>query len=697
MGRSGGGPNSILIVHFQLIKGELMRKIFLFICLLGALMMACSALTPQQPSTQQAPTVPVPQTPASDESSSIAAKLKELGGTACEENPDFTCVTIQVPLNHFDPANTETLDVVFAVSPATGKRLGMFVQAFPGGPGGEGISTGGLNWFSDAILEHYDIVYFDQRGIGLSDPLSCPKAYEANFMDYLNSSDHAGLEGYDTPAEQQQAVEDARTYAQNCVTEIGIDPAKLAFFGTDQVAEDIDAFRAAIGDEKFMMYGVSYGTAVAETYAAAHPEHLSGLVLDGTIDLTLTGEEGALSQEKAFDKVLVATLKSCNEDEACAADMGGDALAVYDKLAKQISKNPLKYEFPLPSGEKVKRTFTFNQWEYTTAYQLYSLSGRMLYLRALAAANHGNFIPMARLAYQQLTLDPATFEYLGDPTFSDTMFLSVLCTDDSFFAGTQEEKIAQTIAAGQASNGTVPRLDGSVYTGLSCAFWPSSPTQVLTTKPLVAEGVTTFVLNATLDPATPFEEGKAVYGNLADGYHLYVEGGRHSIYGFGYDCPDKYISDFMVDGTLPPKREMICKEWGTDVVTRDYQPLIEAKASAYPDVLKTFQAIDNEIQLQPEYFYGSFTEDVTVTCPYGGTFTFGASDAGEAYTFEKCAYTQDFALTGSGDNNYDSGIVTFKTQVSGSKEGSLVYTNNAADGTSSVTGDYGGEQIDLSE
>ena len=164
-------------------------------------------------------------------------------------------------------------------------------------------------------------------------------------------------------------------------------------------------------------------------------------------------------------------------------------------LPNRFQKKPLAYEFPLPSGEKVKRTFTFNQWEYTAAYQLYSLSGRMLYLRALAAANRGDFIPMARLAYQNLTVDPATFEYIGDDTFSDTMFLSVLCTDDSFFSGTQEEKIAKTIEAGQASNGTVPRLDGSVYTGLSCAFWPSSPKEVVTTEPLVAEGVTTFVLN----------------------------------------------------------------------------------------------------------------------------------------------------------------------------------------------------------
>jgi len=670
-----------------------MKKLLVFMLILGILSMACQTLMPT-PTATEVPVIETTEPNAVDDG--ITAKLEELGGTTCEENPDFTCVTIQVPLNHFDAANTETLDVVFAVSPATGERFGMFVQAFPGGPGGEGISTGGLGWYSDAILEHYDIVYFDQRGIGLSNPLSCPVAYEANFMDYLNASDQAGLEGLDTPAEQQQAIDDTRTYAENCVAEIGIDPAKLAFFGTDQVAEDIDSFRAAIGDEKFMLYGVSYGTAVAQTYAAAHPDRLLGLVLDGTIDLTLNGEEGSLAQEKAFDKVLVATLNACNEDEVCAADVGSDAVAVYDKLAKQISENPVKYKFPLPSGETVERTFTFNQWEYTTAYQLYSLSGRMLYLRALAAANRGDFIPMVRLGYQNLTLDPETFEYLGDDTFSDTMFLSVLCTDDSFFSGTQEEKIAQTVEAGQASNGTVPRLDGSVYTGLSCAFWPSSPTEVVTTEPLVAEGVTTFVLNATLDPATPFEEGKTVYENLANGYHLYVEGGRHSIYGFGYDCPDQYISDFMVDGTLPPQREILCEEWGTDVI-RAYEPLMKKNAGDYTDVLETFQAIDGEIQLQPEYFYGYFEEDVTVACPHGGTFTFGPGDAGEAYTFENCEYTQGFALSGSGSYNYDTGILTFDTQVSGTKEGNLVYTNNYADGTSSVTGEYGGEQIDLSQ
>jgi hypothetical protein len=272
----------------------------------------------------------------------------------------------------------------------------------------------------------------------------------------------------------------------------------------------------------------------------------------------------------------------------------------------------------------------------------------------------------------------------------------VLCTDDSFFSGTPEERIDRIIEAGQASNGTVPRLDGSVYTGLYCAYWPSSPADVVETASLLAEGVPTFVLNATLDPATPFEEGKKVFENLADGYHLYVDGGRHSIYGWGFDCPDTYITDFMVDGALPDQREIVCEDWG-DAVIRAYEPRILENASDYPDPLEIFWAIDGEIQLQPEYFYSYFEEDTPVSCPYGGSFTFGPSDVGKAFTFEDCAYTKGFIMTGSGSYDYDNGLFSIEAEVSGDKAGTLTYTSDANDGTISVSGTYGGETIDLSD
>lgn len=667
-----------------------MKKLFVFGLLLSVVSLACQTLMPTPTNS-----IPPSESPVIV-SSSITPKLEEMGGAACEETPELTCVTLQVPLNHFDEANAETIGVVFGVLPASGERYGMYIQAFPGGPGGEGISSAYLDYFSGAVLEHYDIVFYDQRGIGLSNPLECPAAYEKDYIRYLTEVDDNGEEGYDTPEEQQAAINGAKKYIEDCVAEIGIDPAKLAFFGTDQVAEDLDSFRAAIGDDKIWMYGVSYGTAVAQTYAYAHPDRLAGLILDGTINMTLTGEESALSQEKAFDKVLLAILDACNDDEACSADMDGkDAVAVYDELASKVADAPIAYEFPLLNGEKAKGTFTFNQLEYTTAYQLYSLTGRMIYLKALAAANKGDLVPMLRLMYENTLIDPATYDYLGDPTFSDTMFLGVLCTDDTYFSGTTEERIAQTIEAGQASNGTVPRIDGSVYTGLSCAFWPASPKETVKREPLVLEGVPTFVLNATLDPATPFEEGQFVYQHLADGYHIYVEGGVHSIYGWGYECPDNLITAFMTDGTLPAQRETVCKDWESEPYSH-YVPNLPGNVSDFSDPMEMMVALDDNFYYMPEVYYGDWEGNKTIACTYGGTLSLALVDDGPSYKFDQCAMMPGLAVTGSGAYNSNLGIFTMNVDIGGKKTGRLDYTYNYQTSTATLTGEFDGKTVNLS-
>jgi pimeloyl-ACP methyl ester carboxylesterase len=551
-----------------------MKRLSLYILLFSIFALACNALSNPQPLIQTPKLTPSPDTEIAPASPSeapaivmdISERLQELGGKRCAGNPAFICVGITVPLDHFDPTNPETIEVVFAVSPAKGERKGMYVQAFPGGPGGEGISYASTSFPSPRVGSHYDIVFFDQRGVGLSNPLECKKAYASYFLRYLNTDDTVGEEGYDTPEEQQTAIQTAQSFVDDCVAEIGIDPAKLKFFNTDQVAEDIESFRQAIGIDKFMLYGVSYGTSVAQTYARAHSNHLSGLILDGTQDTTLTGDELAFSQWEAFNMVLLEVFKACDSDPKCSAGMDGNSQAAYDELAQELAKAPIPYEFPGGSGEKVQKLFTFNMLDFTAAYQLYSLNGRWELMRALASAKGGDLVPMARLFYDKANIDPATGEYVGDANFSDTMYYIVWCSDDAYYSGNSEERSAKLIEAGQKLNGLTPRLDLDVFPlGLTCSLWPGAPTVPEVVEPLRAEGVPTFVLNATLDPATPFHEGKTVFENLDNGYHLYVEGGLHGIYGWGQACPDRYIENFLLNGTLPEQREIVC-DWGDAVI-----------------------------------------------------------------------------------------------------------------------------------
>ncbi len=554
-----------------------MKRFIAYLLVLSILSLACKTLDnlqsqtgrPTDISNTETARVSPTQAPAAESLFMIAdmeEKLKELNGEPCRGNADFTCVTITVPLDHFDPANSETIDVVFAVSPARGERKGMYVQAFPGGPGGEGIAYASPFYFPDSIVDQYDIVFFDQRGVGLSDPLECKNAYASYFLQFLTTNDSTGEEGYDTPEEQKTAIQNAKSFVDECVVEIGIDPAKLKFFTTDQVAEDIEAFRQAIGDDKFMLYGVSYGTSVAQMYARAHSDRLLGLILDGTQNTTLTGDQIAFSQMEAFNKVLLEVFKACDADAGCSRGMPDGSQAAFDELAEKLADAPIPYEFPLSSGGKEKRFFTLNMFDFTTSYQLYSPTGRMEFMRAVASALDGDMLPLVRLYYDKANIDARNEQYEGDPNFSDTMYFIVWCSDDSYYSGTSEERGARLMQEGEKLVGLVPRLELDVFMlGLTCAFWPSAPTGPEVVEPLRAEGVPTFVLNSTLDPATPFHEGKTVFENLDNGYHLYVEGAGHSIYGYGFSCPDQYIEDFLIDGTLPEQRETVC-DWGDTVI-----------------------------------------------------------------------------------------------------------------------------------
>ncbi len=497
--------------------------------------------------------------------SDIKPLLKKLGGQACPEKDDLICAKIKVPLDHFGFDRTRTIEVVFAVHPAVGERYGMFMQATPGGPGGEGIGSADFSYLPKSILEHYDIVYFDQRGLGLSNPLSCPQAYEKDFVGNLNADDTAGLEGFDTLQEQQILIKDTRAFVNECITEMGIASADFAYYGTDQVAEDIESFRKLISDDKMWLYGVSYGTIVSQTYAAAHGDHLAGLILDGTADLTATGEESFISQEQAINEVLLEVLKACNADVVCAQDFDGNAISAYDEFAERVSKKPIPYFYKLQSGGSDKREFTFNQLEYTMTAQLYAISTRTDFLHALAKARNGDMKLMADLYYASATLDTETLTYLGDETFADAAYIFVNCADWSFYNGTPEERVKKIIGKGQDSNGLIPRGEGQIYFGLYCAYWPQTSSQPVRAQPLVLKNVPVLVLNATLDPATPFHEGKAVAERLDNGYHVYVDGGVHAIYGWGNECPDKIVEDALIHNKFPAQREVVCK-WNPAII-----------------------------------------------------------------------------------------------------------------------------------
>jgi pimeloyl-ACP methyl ester carboxylesterase len=581
--------------------------------------------------------------------------LEDLDGELCPDS-DFTCVTIEMPLDHFEPEDERTIPVTFAVMPASGDMTGVFVTA-TGGPGTSGIASADsyTEALNPAIPESYDIVFFDQRGVAQSGGLSCPAAAAAYYR-----IDGTSSVGFD----EEALAAGAATFANDCVAEMG-DPEMLPYLGTDQVAADLDLFRETFGYDQIVLYGESYGTQVSQTYAAAYADSLSRLILDGTVDLTLEGLAFFQEQALAFGQTLQSTLDYCAADEVCTEDVGTTPDQAYDSLVSLLVEEPLTARFPLPNGEFAERTFSQGDLEVVASGQTYSEDDRMMFLRALAAySGRGDLVPLLRLLYLNLGLDPSTEIAIEDPTYSDAVYYGVECLDYSYPGSTPEETAQAFFDAGADMD---PARLGVIFFGdLPCAYWPNASKGQPRPEPLTAAGIPTVVISSTADPATPYEQGVDVTSRLDDGHLITQQGGPHVVFGRGNECPDDAVSQFILEGTPPAIEE--CEG---DVVGY-YIPLLPVSTTEFDSAETMFDAIEFDLFYLPEYYWWDTVTETPVGCNQGGVVTFVAEEGRDGFRFDECAFMEGVTLTGEGSYNWDEDVFRLDVEV-GSPECRYVY------------------------
>ncbi len=579
---------------------------------------------------------------------------------------DFECITLRAPLDHLhQPAQTDkTINVVFGMLPArdAAKRRGMLVTAV-GGPGASGLQVADsyAESYPDAIRDAFDIVFFDQRGVGRSGGFNCPDEVAA----YYQSDGRA-----QTPAQKRAIADAAKAFVDACLMQLP--PAdELPFYGTRQAVEDLEAFRQLMNEDKLWLYGESYGTQFAQWYAAAHPDRVAAMVLDGVVDLALDGAGFLLSTTRGFNDVLAQTLQACNRDARCRKDAGGDALKAYDALAARLSQTDAQFDFPLPDGKTARRSIALSDVETAVSSYLYSEPDRMLAQRAVAAAAQGNLIPLARLYYASLGLDPETLEAVEDTGYSDAAYYAVTCNDYEYFNGAPAQRAAQYLQAGDMADQDVPRMNSIFYGDLPCVFWPRA-SDVPQYDPGFATLIPTLVLNATADPTTPIEQGVAVADRLNNAYAITTQGGAHVTFARGNACPDDMTGDFLVNDVMPAKAVTLCE----GVLAREYVPLAPADARDYNNALDAMIALENQIYNTPEFFNWNLAGEEAIGCDKGGSAAFGSDAMNDnivLFKLDQCAFSRGFAVTGSGSFDPDADRWTMKVAVSGLNAGTLTY------------------------
>jgi pimeloyl-ACP methyl ester carboxylesterase len=591
------------------------------------------------------------------DTATLDAFLQEHGGRPCFDWSAFTCITLDVPRDHLSPGDGPRLGVTFAVLPAARPELrkGVFVVA-TGGPGSSGVLSADYytSGYDQSILDSFDIVFFDQRGMGFSGNVACPQAAATYYLQAIAPGGEA--------AEYLQQV--AGAFAEGCVHEL-TDSELLPFLGTAQAIEDLEQFRQQIGAEKLWLYGESYGTQFAQHYAAKYPDRLAGMILDGTVDMTLTGVEYYRQQAQGFNDTLIAAFEACLQDSLCARDASmlvepsqaaNLPIQTYDALLERLQRSPEKYAFPLPAGGIEERIFTFSDLEFVVASQLYAEGDRMMLMRALLdAADDMDIVPLARLLYHNLSINPQTLTAITDESYSDAVYYAVECQDYGYPGNSPEEKAQNYLAAGAQI--TLPRFKSILYDDLPCAFWPAATSNYTRPEPVRAEGVPVLVLGATADPVTPVEHGISVFQNLSNGFLITTTGGPHVSFGYGKPCPDDLIAEFLVEGRTPASRSTTCDGRVMD----SYVPLAPESAATFANLEQALTSFEVEMAFLPEFYYWSGYESLTVGCAKGGTLQAENADDGIAIQWTNCAFSSGFHLTGSAI--YDSGNDTLTASV----------------------------------
>ncbi|MEV0681108.1 alpha/beta hydrolase [Actinosynnema sp. NPDC050436] len=439
---------------------------------------------------------------------------------------DIECARLEVPLDYAKPQD-RTIRIGLLRRPATGDRIGSLLIN-PGGPGASGMSAAaGLSAqvAKSSLGERFDLVGFDPRGIGSSQPqVRC-------LSDDERDTDRLDVDIDTSPAGIAQTEAENKAYAEKCAATTGADV--LANVGTRDVVRDLDVMRSALGDEKLTYLGYSYGTHIGAGYAAAFPANVRALVLDGAVDPTQNQVESLIAQAAGFQKAFDAFSAWCAKRQDCALgrDAAGASRAFRD-LTLPLAQRPV---------DVGSRKLSYNDAITGAVQAMYSeeLWGPLNAGLAELKNDSGEVLMQLADAYYDRDRDG---KY---GTITDA-FTAVKCVDEPRVT---DRAVIDDVA--RRYKAAAPFLDdGNPPAGAldSCAFWPVPPTAQETKA--VAGLPPTLVISTTGDPATPYQAGVNLAKELGGGLLTY-EGNQHTVYLQGNECVDPIGDDYLIDLKLP--------------------------------------------------------------------------------------------------------------------------------------------------
>ena len=440
------------------------------------------------------------------------------------------CGFVEVPADYRNPdAGSIKIAVNVRRADHQDQRIGyLFVN--PGGPGASGLELvqDSEFAFADELMARFDIIGFDPRGVGASEPeFACGAPGEQ--LALLNSIDG----DIDTP--EETATGEAA--ANLCIESMG---SVGGLLHSEYVARDMDEIRRALGAEQVSYLGYSYGSELGVWYATLFPESVRAMVVDGAdnpVDKADTQQERideAVEEWAGFEELMEQALAACDSAE-CPMYNEGDPIDYYKSaVAKLHLVNSAAGDVP-DAGFLAVLTPLYGEELWPALWKgLYELNE--------------NDDPAILLEFAAIQLD----DDLTAPNFT----AHVNCLDGLVLYPDIDRatRFEDSDLIDEAITERLPLID-AIYPSApsACSFYDQFAPAPLN-GPLDGSGVPILVVGNHTDPTTSFGESEElVTETLSNGYLLETSHASHVVYPDN-DCVNDHVHRALIEAVYPDRR-----------------------------------------------------------------------------------------------------------------------------------------------
>ena len=453
----------------------------------------------------------------------------------CKDKPQMQCANVEVPLDYKKPGG-KAITVAMAKLPAKGgKPMGsLFIN--PGGPGSSGIAMVDVarQSFGKDVLDKYDVVGFDPRGVGSSTPVDCVDDRElGKILDSdIDTSTEAGRK-----ARKAQA----RQIAKGCKDKSG---ELLAHVGTEPAARDMDVLRGLVGDEKLNYLGLSYGTQLGGAYADLFPKKVGRMVLDGAANPQQSFLPSTYTQMLSFEKSFERYAERCVKAGNCSLGPSVDAAKKKMRaLLDQARVKPFKTSDPnRPLNQAMLHSAVISLLYEDRTWSVFNQA-----FDQLIKQNDGSLF---------LKVFDATSSREGDGNKGNRAeaYWAINCADYAQESEADYQKYAKKLKREAVVFGSFSAEDDLAMH--VCAELPYHPKS--NPGPYRAKGSAPIVVIGTRhDPATPYSWAQNMRKTLDNSVLLTREGDGHTAYGRGSSCIGSAVDKYLLTGEVP-KDGLVC-------------------------------------------------------------------------------------------------------------------------------------------